>query len=294
MRILITGATGYIGSRLCYLLSQNPENEIVSLQRTNTKYLNNATIINWNLCKPIDETVLPEVDIIIHLALAQNFKSFPDSVKDLYEVNVRSTIELLEFARKVGVSHFFLASTGNSYAPDEGLKIGEMPQPPNDFYTSSKLAAEALCRPYRSCFSVNVSRFFFPYGPNQDDKTVQRLIARVREGAPISLGKGLDGNGDLLSLIYIDDLVDVIKQSIEGGWNGLFDIAASEVISVRQISNEIGRQLGVDVIFEEANFSSKKMVADLSFLNEKNKTSLRCFSEGLLALLEAEKLINGA
>ena len=103
----------------------------------------------------------------------------------------------------------------------------------------------------------------------------------------------MDGNGDLLSLIYIDDRVDVIKQSIEGGWNGLFDIAASEVISVRQISNEIGRQLGVDVIFEEANFSSKKMVADLSFLNEKNKASLRCFSEGLLALLEAEKLING-
>lgn|GEM_PF-1532423 len=294
MRILVTGATGYIGSRLCRLLGDSSENEIFSLQRPGHASVDGITVIEWDLSSPIDEAVMPaNMDTIVHLALARNFREFPEGVQGLYGVNVRATMELLEYARKVGASHFFMASTGNSYAPDGGLSVGETPVPPNDFYTASKLAAEALCRPYRSYFTVNILRAFFPYGPHQDAKTVQRLIASIRMGQPISLGQGLDGDGDLLSLIYVDDLVQVIRQSINEGWNGLFDVAAPEVLPVRHIANEIGRQLGIKVIFEEANYTAKEMCADLTGLNEKSRTGLRNFSEGLSALLEEEKTGSG-
>ena len=114
--------------------------------------------------------------------------------------------------------------------------------------------------------------------------------AVFREGKPILLGRGPDGNGDLLSLIYVDDLVQVIKVSVYEGWNGLFDVAASEVLSVRHIANEIGRQLGILAVFEEVDFPAKKMSADLTILNEKSRTGLRNFSEVLSALLEQERL----
>ena len=104
------------------------------------------------------------------------------------------------------------------------------------------------------------------------------------------MGRSPDGNGDYLSLIYVDDLVQVIKLSIDEGWNGLFDVAASEVQSVRNIANEIGKQLGTVAVFEEAEFTAKDMSADLTGLNEKNTKSLRNFSKGLSALLEQEKL----
>jgi nucleoside-diphosphate-sugar epimerase len=104
------------------------------------------------------------------------------------------------------------------------------------------------------------------------------------------LGRRPEGNGDLLSLIYVDDLVQLIKQSIDEGWNGLFDVAASEVLSVRYIANEIGRQLGIEVVFEDANFTAKEMCADLTRLNEKSRRDLRNFSEGLSAMLEEERL----
>ena len=291
MRILITGATGYIGSRLCRLLGDSSENKIFSLQRPGHTAQDNITVIEWDLSSSIDEAALPaKIDAIIHLALARNFRRFPEGVEDLFSVNVRTTMELLEYARKAGASRFFMASTGNSSSPDVGLNVGETPEPPNDFYTASKLAAEALCRSYRSCFPINILRVFFPYGPDQDAKTVQRLITSVREGQPILLGRRPDGNGDLLSLIYVDDLVQVIKVFVYEGWNGLFDVAASEVLSVRHIANEIGRQLGILAVFEEVDFPAKKMSADLTILNEKSRTGLRNFSEVLSALLEQERL----
>lgn len=290
MRILITGATGYIGSRLCRLLTNVGQHEIFSLQRSSKSSEDNITVIEWNLCSSIDEAVLPsKIDAVAHLALARNFRTFPESAKDLFSVNVRTTMELLEYARKASASHFFMASTGNSYAPDFELGVGEKPVPPNDFYTASKLAAEALCRPYRSFFPINIMRIFFPYGPDQDEKTVKRMIKDVMEGRPVLLGQQLDGNGDLLSLIYVDDLIQVIKASIEEGWNGLFDVAASEILTVRDIANEIGKQLGIEAVFEEADYVAKKLCADLTVLNEKNKIGLRNFSEGLSALLEKEK-----
>ncbi len=291
MRILITGATGYIGSRLCRLLTDVGQHEIFSLQRTSKSSEDNITVIGCDLCSSIDEAVLPsKIDVVVHLALARNFRRFPEGAKDLFSVNVRTTMELLEYARKAGASHFFMASTGNSYAPDCGLGVGEKPVPPNDFYTASKLAAEALCRSYRSFFPINILRIFFPYGPNQDEKTIKRLITNVKEGKPILLGQRPDGNGDLLSLIYVDDLIQVLKVSIEERWDGLFDVAASEILSVRHIANEIGAQLGIKPVFEKANYAGKKMCADLTTLNKKNRIVLRNFSDGLSALLKQEQL----
>lgn len=292
MRILVTGATGYIGSRLCRHLAVS--NEIFSLQRPGHPPQDGIRTIEWDLSQPIDASILPaEIDAVAHLALARDFRRFPEGVTDLFAVNVRTTIELLEYARTAGASRFVMASTGNSLAPDGGLDVGDQPVPPNDFYTASKLAAEALVRPYRSCFAANILRAFFPYGPAQDAKTIQRLIARVRAHEPISLSTGLTGDGDQLSLIYVDDLVEAFARSVGEGWNGLFDVAAPEVLSVRQIAHEIGRQLGVEPVFVQADHPAKNMCADLAGLKERGEGNFRPFSQGLSDLLAAETVWGG-
>jgi len=284
--ILVTGATGFIGSKLCQLLSADKQNRLFSLQRPGHPSTDGITAIEWNLSNPINRSCLPKkIDAVAHLALARNFRQFPDCVDDLFAVNVRATSELLEYARVSGASRFFMASTGNCYVPNQRLGIGDIAVPPNDFYTASKLAAEALTRPYQSCFKVNILRAFFPYGPDQDAKMVQRMIAHVQAGEPIALAKGLDGDGDVLSLVYIDDLVQAIARSLHEGWNGLFDIAAPEILSVRKIALEIGRQLKIDPVFEKADSPAKKLIADLTPMKKNGAMNFRPFAEGLSALL---------
>lgn len=289
MRILITGGTGYIGSRLCRLLADSGRHELFSLQRPGHRPVDGVTAIEWDLARPIDVSVLPgAIDAVAHLAVARNFRLFPEGVPDLFAVNVRTTVELLDYARGAGASHFFMASTGNGNAPDLGLAVGDTPTPPNDFYTASKLAGEALVRPYRSCFPVNVMRAYFPYGPGQDAKTVQRMIAAVKAGKPVVLAPGRDGEGDTLSLVYIDDLTRTIVRSMTEGWDGLLDVAAPERLSVRQIADEIGRQLDIEPCFSTGGLEAKDMTADLTPLRERDPVDFLTFSQGLSALLAEE------
>ena len=289
MDILVTGSTGFIGSKLCQVLGADKQNEIFSLERPEHPERDGITAIKWDLSKPIDTSNLPKkIDAVVHLALARDFRRFPEGVTDLFAVNVRATSELLEYARISGASRFFMASTGNSYAPDQGLGVGDVPVPPNDFYTASKLAAEALTRPYQSCFNVNILRAFFPYGPNQDAKMIQRMIANIQAGEPIAIAQGLDGGGDQLSLIYVDDLVQTIAQSLNESWNGLFDVAAPEILSVRQIATEIGRQLDIAPVFEDADIPAKKLIANLDPMKEKGTMNFRSFAEGLSILLSQQ------
>ena len=291
MNILLTGATGFIGSKLCRVLAADKHNRIFSLERTEHPQTNGVITIPQDLSEPIDQSRLPDkIDAVVHLALARDFRRFPEGTPGLFNVNVRTTYELLEYARMAGASRFFMASTGNCYAPDPGLATGDVPVPPNDFYTASKLAAEALTRPYQSCFNVNILRAFFPYGPNQDAKMIQRMIARIKANEPIALAQGPDGDGDVLSLIHVDDLIQIIARSLLEGWRGLFDVAAPEVLSVRQIAMEIGRQLEIKPVFADADIAAKKLTADLGPLIEKGGVHLRTFAEGLSDLISRQRV----
>ena len=96
MRILVTGATGYIGARLCRLLLDANENEVYSLQRPGHPQVAGLSAIDWDLSSPLDESILPKkIDAVAHLALARDFRRFPEGVAGLFAVNVRTTVELL-------------------------------------------------------------------------------------------------------------------------------------------------------------------------------------------------------
>lgn len=291
MTILLTGATGFIGRRLAPALLALADRRVVCAGRPGSDLPDGAERLDWDLHEPLDRARFPErVDAVVHFALAREFRAFPESVADLYAVNVRATLELLEYAREAGAGHFVMASTGNCYAPDGGLAVGATPVPPNDFYTAAKLAAEALTRPYRSCFPVNVMRIFFPYGPGQDaEKTVPRLIERVRAGQAVALETGLGGDGSVLSLTHVDDLVPVIVRSVTEKWNGLFDVAGPETLSVRAIIGEIGRQLGVEPRFSTGDEPAKAMTADLGALGRRyDLAAFRPFAEGLATMVAAQ------
>ena len=117
-------------------------------------------------------SILPnDIDVIIHLAQSSKFRDFPSEAEDIFNVNIKSTAQLLDFARKNNVQKFVYASSGGIYGTNSNRAFNESsPITATDqlgFYLGSKLCGEVLVRNYSTLFDVITLRFFFMYGPKQ-------------------------------------------------------------------------------------------------------------------------------
>src|SRR5262249_36379547 len=132
VKILVTGASGFIGSHLVPRLSSL--HEVVAIVRTTDSVLPRAkvSLIEADLGK-LDARRLPDrIDVIIHLAQAN--KSFPEHANELLAVNAISTQHLLDYGRRAGAGQFVLASTGDVYGKRLGPCAEVDPVEPVSYY----------------------------------------------------------------------------------------------------------------------------------------------------------------
>jgi nucleoside-diphosphate-sugar epimerase len=248
MRVLVTGASGFIGSRLVHKLSQMGH-EIFCVRRHDGVGAACGIDVLWDLASPAIPQDLPaRIDAVAHLAQARNYRNFPGDAAEMFRVNVAGTAALLEYAHRARASVFCLISSGTVYEPysceiDEGAAVA-----PTRYLGASKLAAEVLARPYADLFAVSILRLFFPYGPRQRERLVPDLIERIRDGLPIQLAS--DREGLRLVPTFVDDIVDVIIAALTQNWHGTFNVAGPAVVSLRELAETIGRAIGRQPTFE--------------------------------------------
>ena len=211
MKILITGATGFIGTKLGQVLSQ--DNQVYCLLRNENSFLEDYFIpVFADLTDPKFVNLLPEeIDCVIHLAQSLKYRDFPEGVLDINRINVDSTLELLDWSRAKGVKKFIFASTANVYGPTDKLLTESCPSNPNSFYGASKLAAENIIKPYAKFFKIDVLRFFTVYGPGQSGMLIPKITQKIFDGKPIHLA---EKEGIYLSPIFIDDACSIIQTLI--------------------------------------------------------------------------------
>ena len=178
MRILVTGAAGFVGSHLIPRLAEEGH-EVYALDRDKSRIADlPATPVEHDLSQRPGS--LPEVDAVVHLAQA-NVK-LPDEAPLLFAVNAGSTVDLLDHARRCGAERFLYASTGTVYGfGDEPFSETHTPAG-RDLYAVSKLSGELAVDAYAPHFSTFVARLWAPYGPGQHSRMIPRLIDRVRAG----------------------------------------------------------------------------------------------------------------
>jgi nucleoside-diphosphate-sugar epimerase len=258
MRVLITGASGFIGGAL--LGAQAHRHAFTALGRAAPPPQQSSTV-SADLADPASVRdalrsleAAPRFDAILHLAVSRFHRLFPEQALDMFHVNTTVTAELLDFARRTGVPHVVLASTGNVYAADgaaEGdshaSREGEF-TPPRSCFAASKLFADALGELYRGQFAVTVLRFYAPYGPGLRDRLLADLVARVRDGRPITLPEG--SSGLRFAAVHVDDAVAVIERSLEERWNETVNVAAPEAWSIAEAGRLIGELLSKPALFE--------------------------------------------
>ena len=215
--ILVTGAAGFIGSKIAQKLN-DLSYKTLTIDNLSTGFRNNIpedTIFIEGNCG--EKTIIDKLNSypikgIIHVAGQSSGEvSFEDPEYDLVS-NTLSTLHLLNFALENNIKNFVFASTMSVYGDKINLPVSEdMLTIPKSFYACGKLATENYLRIY-SELGINTTslRLFNVYGPGQNMKNLKQGMLSIFLAQAIEKDKiTVKGSGKRFrDFVYIDDVVD--------------------------------------------------------------------------------------
>jgi UDP-glucose 4-epimerase len=252
MNIVITGATGFIGSQLCATLSDTHHSVTMVSRSAQTDTTKNARIFsNIDLQKQVDyDTILKDCDVVIHLAGRVHILNDPanDSEFAYISANTTATLNLARAAVACGVKRFiFLSSVkvnGESTALNEPFTPESVPHP-QDAYGRSKLNAEIglLHIAQSSALEVVIIRPPLVYGPGVRANFLE-LMKLVHKQIPLPLGSV----NNKRCLVGIDNLVSLLVTCLDhpAAPNQVFFVSDNADLStpdlIRLISQAQGRR----------------------------------------------------
>jgi nucleoside-diphosphate-sugar epimerase len=296
MKILVTGSSGTVGTRLCEKLIESGH-EVVGTDRrpNNWKPEINKITINCDLLKTEDLNKLPtDIEVIFHLAANARVYELvkePDMARD----NFLTTYNALEFARKNNIKKFLFTSSRETYGNiDQELLNEEMAKIQNceSAYTASKIGGEALVWAYMRCYDMKtiVFRLSNVYGMYDDsDRVIPLFIKQAKANEALTVF----GKDKCLDFTYIDDTIDgfiLALDKFEEAKNETYNLAFGEGTTIVALANAVKDLLGSS---SEVNIKDNrpgevvKYVADISKAKERlgyrPKTS---FEEGIKKTVE--------
>lgn len=236
LRILVTGATGFIGRRLVQML-RHSGHQVLGLASADGDIADTATFAKFRQ--------MP-LDYVFHLA-GRTF--VPDAWREpveFHRVNMLGTLNVLELCRSKGVPLTFISSY--LYGVPDSLPMPETHRiDPNNPYALSKLMAESASDFYAHYYDVPVTviRPFNIYGIGQKAHfLIPEIIAQVKAGEPIHV-KDLKPRRDYL---YLDDLVDGLLRTLQNATGyRVYNFGFGSSLSVRQIIDAIQTVAGTSL-----------------------------------------------
>ncbi len=242
MRILVTGGTGYIGSRLTDLLKKQHDVSTLGIEKgVDIK----ADITDFDAIK----NSVKGYDAVCHLAALIGTRESIERPMDFFQVNSLGTLNILEAARRNGIKKLVLSSSVIVYGEPEFLPMGEThPVRPNNPYGYSKWVAEEFCRSYSESYGINtvIARIGHLYGPGQTNLFFPTLISQANKDRIVL--RNLDFK---LDYIFIDDVVAALAKCVAYGRSDTFNIGSGKSYSGGQIvdtlSKILNKKLNVEV-----------------------------------------------
>ena len=266
MRVLVTGAAGFIGSHLSVRLLQRGD-DVVALDSFDPFYAPALKEHNVAIALEVaraqgrtfrlvrgdirDPAAVADafgagaeaVDAVVHLAARAGVRP---SIREpaLYQsVNVEGTAVLLEAARLRGVKPFVFASSSSVYGANEKVPFseGDPVDHPVSPYAATKKAGELLTYTWTHLYGMNIPclRFFTVYGPRQRPEMAIHLFARaIWDGTPLAIFG--DGSTER-DYTYIDDIIDGVVASLDkacrepAGWHRVYNLGESRRVRLSEL-----------------------------------------------------------
>jgi nucleoside-diphosphate-sugar epimerase len=248
--ILITGGTGFIGSRLALRCAADGYSvRVFALARTQAENENKRAVEEAGVEVVLGSvteadrvhTAVRDADIVFHLAAAQHEMNVPD--RQYWDVNLKGTQAILDACVTAGVQRLVYGSTIGVYGSPDDLIDERSPVSPDNAYGATKLAAENLVRTFRDRLHVVIVRISETYGPG--DQRLLKLFTAIKSGLFIMIG----GGENLHQMIFIDDLISglLLAATAKVPSGELFVLAGPEAASTRQIATTIAAELDTDL-----------------------------------------------
>jgi UDP-glucose 4-epimerase len=249
MKILLTGGAGFVGSNVYKYLSEKNHN-ITVMDNMKTGFITNlpknVKLINID-CS--DENILninETFDCIIHIAgQASKEGSFHDVFNDLNS-NTKSTLVLLEFAKKIKCMRFIFISTVCIYGgtSNPGIYNEECSVNYDTFYSIHKHTSEKYLDLYKKHYNIDytIFRLFTCYGEGQD-------LSNSKKGmVGIYLSQFLNNKDNIIvkgsteryrDFIYVGDVAKIIEESLVNikFYNNIFNLGSGKKTTIKELLN---------------------------------------------------------
>lgn len=213
--ILVTGATGFIGSHLVEGLLDEKYN-VILLKRSFSdtwrinhlfdKFSKQLILVDTDLTD-LDEIFSKyQIEGIFHLATYYNKNPDFGEIHPMAESNLLFPIDVLNLAVKYEVKYFINTGTFMEYTLNKHQLVSSYDLDPKTFYASTKISFEEILKYFEANYDIKAStlKIYSPYGDRDDaNKIIPYLINNFLDGEDVSINNPYNR----LNVVFVDDIV---------------------------------------------------------------------------------------
>lgn len=253
MKVLVTGALGFIGSNICEQLVADGH-EVHALDNMHTGSEENIGQIGGRIkVHKKDAGSVASLNEKFDAVLHQGIYSSSPMYKENPHLTARAIDEwlsMLEYARKTECRLVFASSSSiyNGNHPPHGER---MPVLVRDYYAEARYAMERLAELYNSLYGMRVAglRYFSVYGPHEKAKgryanLITQFLWEMQAGRrPVILGDGKQTR----DFVYVGDVVEANMLAMKSTAAGIFNVGTGRSVSLNEMTAMLKSKLGSDL-----------------------------------------------
>jgi UDP-glucuronate 4-epimerase len=291
---LVTGAAGFIASRLCELLI-SAGHTVSGIDNLNDSYdmrmkdyrlmklrdMPGFSFLRLDIADPQVIDVLSrshiagqeKIEAVFNLAARAGVRQSVENPWIYLKTNIDGTLNMLEFCRRQDIPKLIQASTSSVYGANAQLPTPEIADSdhPLQAYAASKKAAEVLCYAYHSLYGLDVTvfRYFTVYGPaGRPDMSVFRFVQWINEERAVQLhGDGTQSRG----FTYVDDIARGTILGLKSLGYEVINLGGHENIRISQLIEMIEELVGKSARIDQFPPNPADMLANWADVSKAKK-----------------------
>ena len=253
-KILVTGATGFIGKNLVESLKEKFEVYALILDEKEKNVIPQIDYIFWetffdreNEVKTLDGKKLGKIDTVIHLA-SYGVNPKDNDIDKMIESNINLTKDLILNLERVSCKNIIFTGSGFEYGDKGKIKLKEdMELNPFSLYGATKVSAFLIGK--KLCESLGINyinlRLFNIFGEYEgSNRLIPQIINNYLEGKELNFTAG----NQVRDYLYIKDIIEVYEMILEKNIynNETYNVCSSEEVTIKEFITKVAYTIGIN------------------------------------------------